>query len=186
MSSPRPSFRLLATRASKSLIDTLEALCLTKGTRQKYRIYTTIDESLVEGDWDLDPIEFDSADEEHVKIYLIESFWLLQISQHELRTVCGLYDQGITQTPVGVENDQAAIDLGSLGILLLEMFNRIQTIDPRDVHSGEMLDYLDTNLRKLESLPSLPASVKDSLHGCRLTYDEIRKEVIRRNQELRH
>jgi hypothetical protein len=40
---------------------------------------------------------------------------------------------------VGAINDQAAIDLGSLGIPLIEMFNRIQTIDPCDTHSTEVL-----------------------------------------------
>jgi hypothetical protein len=57
---------------------------------------------------------------------------------------------GPTQTPVGMVNDQATIDLGSLGILLIEMFNRIQTIDPCDTHSVEVLNYIDTNLSKLE------------------------------------
>jgi len=50
---------------------------------------------------------------------------------------------------VGEVNDQAQIDLGSLGILLIEMFNRIQTIDPRDAHSIEVLNYIDTNLSKI-------------------------------------
>jgi hypothetical protein len=93
---------------------------------------------------------------------------------------------GPTQTPVATVNDQAAIDLGSLGILLIEMFNRIQTIDPRDAHSIEVLNYIDANLSKLESLPALPQSVRNSIHGCRLTYDEIRREVALRNRELGH
>jgi hypothetical protein len=182
----RSTPRLLATRTSKSLIDTLETLCLITGTNKRYRIYTTTDESLIEGHWDLDPIEFDTVDDEQLKTYLIESFWLLQISQHELQKACELYDQGTAQTQVGAVNDQAAIDLGSLGILLIEMFNRIQTIDPRDAHSIEVLNYIDANLSKLESLPALPQSVRNSIHGCRLTYDEIRREVVLRNRELGH
>jgi hypothetical protein len=52
---------------------------LITGTNKRYRIYTTTDESLIEGRWDLDPIEFDTVDDERVKTYLIEFFWLLQI-----------------------------------------------------------------------------------------------------------
>jgi hypothetical protein len=182
----RSTPRLLATRISKPLVDTLETLCLITGTNKRYRIYTTTDESLIEGRWDLDPIEFDTADDERVKTYLIESFWLLQISQHELQRACEIYERGTVQTPVGTINDQAAIDLGSLGILLIEMFNRIQTIDPCNTHSTEVLAYIDTNLSKLESLPALPQSVKNSIHGCRLTYDEIRREVTLRSRELGH
>jgi hypothetical protein len=141
---------------------------------------------LIEGHWDLDPIEFDTVDDGQLKTYLIESFWLLHISQHELRKACALYDQGTAETPVGTVNDQAAINLGSLGILLIEMFNRIQNIDPCDAHSVEVLTYIDTNLSKLESLPALPQSVRNSIHGCRLTYDEIRREVVLRNRELGH
>ena len=75
----RSTPRLLTTRISKLLIDNLETLCLITGTNKRYRIYTTTDESLIEGRWDLDPIEFDTVDDERVKTYLIEFFWLLQI-----------------------------------------------------------------------------------------------------------
>jgi len=53
-------------------------------------------------------------------------------------------------------------DRRALGVLLIEMFNRIQTINPKDAHSAEVLAYIDSNLSKLESLPSLPKTVQTS------------------------
>jgi hypothetical protein len=97
-----------------------------------------------------------------------------------------LYEQGIFETSVGEANQQSAMDLGLPLVLLIEMFNRIQTIDPRDAHSVEVPISIDTNLNKLESLPAPPQSVRNSIHGCRLTYDEIRREVALRNRELGH
>lgn len=79
----RSTPRLLTTRISKLLIDNLETLCLITGTNKRYRIYTTTDESLIEGRWDLDPIEFDTVDDERVKTYLIE-FFLVTSDQNDL------------------------------------------------------------------------------------------------------
>jgi len=77
-------------------------------------------------------------------------------------------------------------DRRALGVLLIEMFNRIQTINPKDAHSAEVLAYIDSNLSKLESLPSLPKTVQTSLHGCRLVYREILVEAMQRNRERGH
>ena len=184
MSPPAP--RVLATRTSKTLTDTLEILCLERGLTKAYRLYTTTDEGLSETFWDLDPVEFNRPDESDLNTYLIESFWLTRISPGEIQSACDLYQQGIIETSVGPENLRSATDLGSLGVLLIEMFNRIQTINPKDAHSAEVLEYIDSNLTKLESLPSLPVTVQTSLHGCRLVYREILAESVMRNRERGH
>ena len=87
---------------------------------------------------------------------------------------------------MGEANQQSTTDLGSLGVLLIEMFNRIQTINPKEAHSTEVLEYIDSNLSKLESLPSFPVAVQHSLHGCRLVYLEILAESMMRNRERGH
>lgn len=183
---PNPAPRVLATRTSKTLTDTLEILCLERGLTKAFRLYTTTDEGLSETFWDLDPVEFNRADESDLNTYLIESFWLTRISPGEIQSACDLYQQGIIETSVGPENLKSATDLGSLGVLLIEMFNRIQTINPKDVHSVEVLEYIDSTLSKLESLPSLPMTVQTSLHGCRLVYREILAESVMRNRERGH
>jgi len=181
-----PAPRVLATRTSKTLTDTLEILCLERGLTKVYRLYTTTDEGLSEPFWDLDPVEFNRPVESDLNTYLTESFWLTRISPTEIQSACDLYQQGIIETSVGSENLQSATDLGSLGVLLIEMFNRIQTINPKDAHSAEVLAYIDSNLSKLESLPSLPKTVQTSLHGCRLVYREILVEAMQRNRERGH
>ena len=183
---PHPAPRVLATRISKTLTDTLEILCLERGLTKAYRLYTTTDEGLSKLPWDLDPVEFNRADESDLNIYLIESFWLTKISPGEIHSACDLYEQGIFETSMGEANQQSTTDLGSLGVLLIEMFNRIQTINPKEAHSTEVLEYIDSNLSKLESLPSLPVTVQTSLHGCRLVYREILAESVMRNRERGH
>ena len=178
--------RILATRVSKTSLDTLEVLCLEWGVVNRFRLYTTTEEDLSESFWDLDPVEFNRSDEPDLNTYLTESFWLTRISPGEIQSACDLYQQGIIETSVGPENLQSATDLGSLGVLLIEMFNRIQTINPKDAHSAEVLEYIDSNLSKLESLPSLPKTVQTSLHGCRLVYREILVEAMQRNKERGH
>jgi hypothetical protein len=183
---PHTAPRVLATRISKTLTDTLEILCLERGLTKAYRLYTTTDEGLSQFRWDLDPVEFNRTDEPDLNTYLIESFWLTRISPGEIHSACDLYEQGIFETSIGEANQQSTTDLGSLGVLLIEMFNRIQTINPKEAHSTEVLEYIDSNLSKLESLPSLPVTVQTSLHGCRLVYREILAESVMRNRKQGH
>ena len=178
--------RVLATRRSKTLADTLELLCLEPGLTKRYRLYTTIDESLSETMWDLDPVEFDSTDDPDLHTYLTESFWMTTVSPLELRRACELYSSGVTGSPVGATNEQSVVDLGSLGVVLMEMFNRIQTIDPSEAHSSIVLQELDTNLRRLEALPNLSDSVRNSIHGCRLVYRELQAEAVLQAKHLGH
>jgi len=133
--------------------------------------------------WDLDPIEFNRTDEPDLNTYLIESFWLTKISPGEIQSACDLYDQGIFETFVGEACQKSTTDLDSLGVLLIEMFNRIQTINPKQAHSTKALEYIHSNVSKLESLLSLPVTVQTSLHGCRLAYREILAESVMRNRE---
>jgi len=77
-------------------------------------------------------------------------------------------------------------DRRALGVLLKEIFNRIQTINPKDAHSAEVLTYIDSNLSKLEYLPSLPKTVQPSPHECRLVCREILAEAMQRNRERGH
>jgi hypothetical protein len=78
------------------------------------------------------------------------------------------------------------VDLGSLGVVLMEMLNRIQTIDPSEAHSSIVLQELDTNLRRLEDLPNLPDSVRNSICGCRLVYRELQAEAVLQAKHLGH
>ena len=178
--------RILATRPSKSRPDLFEVLCLTKGEKKWFRLFTTTDESLSEEVWDLDPIEFDEADEKSVSTYLIESFWLIRVDIPEIRTACELYEEGVTTTHVGELNSQSVTDLGSLGILLIESFNRIQTIDPKHAHAVDALEELRLTLDRLEAVPNLPVSVSQSIHGCRLVYSELLEEAELRRRQLNH
>jgi hypothetical protein len=182
----QPTPRLLATRDSKTLTDTIEMLCLERGISKLFRLYTTTDEGLSETFWDLDPVEFNRGDEPDLYAYLIESFWLTRISLGEIEGACDLYQQGVIEASVGPEDLQSVSDLGSLGVLLMEMFNRIQTISPKEVHSTDVLEYIDANISKLESLPALPKTVQTSLHGCRLVYREILAEAIQINRARGH
>jgi hypothetical protein len=132
---PHPAPRVLATRISKTLTDTLEILCLERALTKAYRLYTTTDEGLSETFWDLDPVEFNRADESDLNTYLIESFWLTRISPGGIESACDLYDQGIFEISVGPENLQSATDLGSLGVLL----DRDVQSDPDDQSQGRPL-----------------------------------------------
>ena len=161
-------------------------LCLKEGCEKRYRIYTTHEESLQEAEWELDPVEFDEADEKPVSTYLIESLWLIRVDKPEIRLACGLYDRGVTETEVGELNRQSVTDLGSLGILLVESFNRIQTIDPAHTHALESLQELDESLKRIERIPNLPLSVTQSIRGCRMVYQEIRAEAELRKRQLNH
>lgn len=149
-------------------------------------MFTTTDETLEEETWDLDPIEFDDVDEKAVSTYLIESLWLTRVDVPEIRNACELYAKGISQTSTGDLNSQSVVDLGSLGILLIESFNRIQTIDPRHVYALEALEELNITLQRLEEIPNLPVTVKQSIHGCRLVYSELRREAEFRRTQLNH
>lgn len=178
--------RILAIRPSKSHADLLEVLCLRKGESKRFRLFTTTAESLQEEAWDLDPVEFDDPDEKPVSTYLIESFWLIRVDVPEIRNACELYDKGIVETPVGELNTQSVTDLGSLGILLIESFNRIQTIDPKHAYAVDALEELKITLDRLEAIPNLPTSVKQSIYGCRLVYSELREEAEWRKRQLNH
>jgi len=169
--------RILSTRVSDTKIDTLEVLCIKRGTIKKYRMFTSVDDEQQESRWDLDPVEFDSADDSELYRYLIESFWLLRISPSEVKRACTLFDKKVFLTPVGELNERSINEMGSLGAVLIEIFNRIQTIDTSEDCSRDVLQYLNDNLMKIDSLPSLPKSVRNSLHGCQLTYREIAAEV---------
>ena len=178
--------RILATRPSKSHADLLEVLCLKEGREKRYRIYTTYEESLQEAEWELDPVEFDEADEKPVSTYLIESLWLIRVDVPEIRLACGLYDRGVTETEVGELNRQSVTDLGSLGILLVVSFNRVQTIDPAHAHALDALEELDLTLQRIERIPNLPLSVTQSIRGCRMVYQEMRDEAELRKRQLNH
>jgi len=57
---------------------------LARIAEDKYRLYTTEAFTLMEENWDLDPVEFTTAYEPAVSLYLIESLWRLAITEHDL------------------------------------------------------------------------------------------------------
>lgn len=95
---------MLATRAGKTLTDTIEILCLARGITKAFRLYTTTDEGLAETFWGLDPVEFNHSVEPDLNTYLVESFWLTRISPGEIQSACDLHRQGIIETSVGPES----------------------------------------------------------------------------------
>lgn len=169
--------RVLATRVSNTEIDTVEVLWIKRGSLKRYRVYTSVDDGTSDSAWDLDPVDFDSKDDEELYRYLVESLWLLRISRSEIQRACDLFDQGVFITPVGASNIQSINEMGSLGVLLVEIFNRIQTIETSEESSCEVLGYINESLLMIESLPSLPISVQTSLHGCHLAYREMLGEA---------
>ena len=62
----------------------LETLCLTRIADDNYRLYTTEALTFVEESWDLDPVNFVSAYDPTVTLYLTESLWRLSITEHDL------------------------------------------------------------------------------------------------------
>ena len=62
----------------------LETLCLNRIADDKYRLYTTEALTFVEESWDLDPVEFVSAYDPAVTLYLTESLWRLSVTEHDL------------------------------------------------------------------------------------------------------
>lgn len=177
--------RVLSTRVSNTKIDTIEVLWIKRGALKRYRVYTSVDDEASDSSWDLDPVDFDSEDDEELYRYLVESFWLLRISRSEIQRACDLLDQGVFITPVGASNIQSINEMGSLGVLLVEIFNRIQTIETSEESASEVLGYISGNILMIESLPSLPTSVRNSLHGCHIAYREMLGEAeayrLRRN-----
>lgn len=158
--------RLLATRSSKGMTDTLEVLCLEWGIDQRFRLYTTTDEDLSESVWEIDPVEFDTPDDAKLTTYFIESFWLTEISTRELRTGCQLYVNGVTQSPATSRYRDSITALGSLGVLLIEALNRAQTIDPADPEAPEAPRRMERRLRNLVGLPKLSDVVRDGINEC--------------------
>jgi len=62
----------------------LETLCLTRIADDQYRLYTTEALTFAEENWDLDPVDFVSAYDPAVTLYLTESLWRLSVTEHDL------------------------------------------------------------------------------------------------------
>ena len=173
--------RVIATRISKEKIDTIEVLCLVFGDQKKYRLFTTTDEDLTEVTWDLDPVEFDRTDSADLERYLVESFWLLRICRSEIARACELFRAGITRSSGGKATTDTIEVLGGLGVLLVEMLNRIQTIDVADETTSVVLHYFEENLDLLNELRTSSTNVHGALHGCRLVFRELASELVLKN-----
>lgn len=57
-------------------------LCISRGESKRYKIYTADDDSLSESYSAIAPVEFDSATDLSLNVFLIESFWRLQVDIH--------------------------------------------------------------------------------------------------------
>ena len=66
-------------------------LCLSRGESKKFKIFTSDDATLCESATDatlcesateVAPVEFDSASDLFLNVFLIESFWRLQVDVH--------------------------------------------------------------------------------------------------------
>jgi hypothetical protein len=89
---------VLGCRVGLLCDDTIELLCLRKGDRCRYRLYlSTVDLGLTERQDDLEGVEFDSADEDLVRTFLVESMWYLQIEPSVLIGL-GAIDESVMGT----------------------------------------------------------------------------------------
>ena len=57
-------------------------LCLSRGESKKFKIFTSDDATLCESATEVAPVEFDSASDLFLNVFLIESFWRLQVDVH--------------------------------------------------------------------------------------------------------
>ena len=82
---PRYTPHIAATRRGlPPICAPLEFLCLARIADDKYRLYTTEAFTLMEENWDLDPVEFTTAYDPAVSLYLTESLWRLAVTEHDL------------------------------------------------------------------------------------------------------
>lgn len=82
------SVLVLALRAGSQSDDTIELLCLRAGDCSRFRLYlSTLDLDLIERGDDIDGVEFDTADDEGVRIFLIETMWYLHIEPRDLQWI---------------------------------------------------------------------------------------------------
>jgi hypothetical protein len=57
-------------------------LCISRGESKRYKIYTADDDSLNESYSAIAPVEFDSATDLYLNVFLIESFWRMHVDIH--------------------------------------------------------------------------------------------------------
>jgi hypothetical protein len=89
---------VLGCRVGLFCDDTIELLCLRKGDRCRYRLYlSTVDLGLTERQDDLEGVEFDNADEDLVRTFLVESMWYLHIEPSALIGL-GAIDESVVRT----------------------------------------------------------------------------------------
>lgn len=79
-----PPFIVATRKGLPPVCAPLETLCLKHIAGRMYRLYTTEAFTLAEENWDLDPVDFVSAYDPAVTIYLTESFWRLSVTEDDL------------------------------------------------------------------------------------------------------
>lgn len=95
------------------------------------------------------------------------------VTPEEVFIACDYFAAGALIAPVGEANLRAARELGSIGINLIEVFNRLQTISAACPGSALAVRDLGNKIDVLESLPSLSASTRNTIRGCRVAYDHL-------------
>jgi len=106
------SVLVLAFRVGIQSDDTVELLCLRAGDRGRFRLYlSTLDLDLRERSDDVEGVEFESADDEEVWIFLIESMWFLHIEPRDLKSVesTNLIASGVA-VPLHKSHENGVID----------------------------------------------------------------------------
>ena len=179
--------RILATRKSKVLSDSLEVLCLETGARKRYRLVTTVNGTTAEFLHEVKPVEFDSADESSVTIFLIESMWRLRLTPREISQACRLLDGQIESDSLSRSDAGRDHLLGASSLLLLECVSRLETVTSEDIYALESLEMLDSSLKILESVTEHdPSFDVTRIQGLRAQYQAIWREAMRRRTENRH
>jgi len=129
---------VLGCRVGLFCDDAIELLCLRKGDRSRYRLYlSTVDLGLTERQDDLEGVEFDSADEDLVRTFLVESMWYLHIEPSALIGLGAIDESALrSRTTTGVvdalleigEQQLSEFGASSLSCLALRGVNSITAI----------------------------------------------------------
>jgi hypothetical protein len=182
---PESRNRILATRKSKILSDSLEVLCLEAGLTKRFRLVTTVNGSSVEFLHEVKPVEFDSAAEAQVEVFLVESMWRLRVTPREIERACLLFDGQSDNDSCSRAASSPEHSLGSLSLLLLECVSRLEVVTSDNMYSLESLEMLDASLSLLESVTEHhPSFDTTRVQSLRNQYQAIWEEAKRRRSEI--
>ncbi|NBR67749.1 MAG: hypothetical protein EBT79_10855 [Actinobacteria bacterium] len=87
---------VLACRAGFHNHSENQYLCVSKGTAKRFQIFTANEVELRESLSDVAPVEFDDVADVPLNVFMIESFWRLQV---DLDTLGRCIERGLRTSP---------------------------------------------------------------------------------------